>query len=354
MTIGIPIEIQITLNKYMEDILKSRKQIKIITIISKESYIDLFKKSLNYYDVQEWDYKELCKNNEFILSIFKVKRRLYKHTVDNNFLVLQRGQIAYLITGGSRQFINSAIYYITKRLFPKVIIAYITSSEIYELLEYFSQYIDNELYYKNEVKKRMFGLRVTDVGYRPGKRKKRLTLFKDAFLEARREGLWIDKITVFSENYEFYFDVSRDGILKIRSGMFINYYPLLLKVGDKYIDRMKFYENRSRMDQPYYNLKPIKLPFENKIFQEEDIREQFIDVIKEYAHCQYSIIYKGNPHIHINMIDKIDNSMFSVKTYYSDSLLISPQAITSEAALIRFTKHLLEKFRESKAQDLSE
>lgn len=348
----IPSEIQITLNKYIDEILKQpRKQVKIITIISKESYVDAFRNSLDYSDVIEWDHKELYSEENIIFSRFNIKRTLYKHTINDNFIVIQRGKVAYIITGGSRRFITSGIYFITKRLFPEVIIAYLTASEIYDLLQYFSRYIDKKLYYKNEVRKRMFGKRQTDVGYMIGKSKKRLSLFEEAFKKAHREVQWIDKITIFSEDYEYYFDLSRDGVLKIKKGTFMEYYPLLLKIGEKYLSRVKFYENRGRMYQPHLEIKPIKLPLDNKIFMEEDIREQFIEVIKNYTNCQYSIVYSGNPHIHVNIIDKIDNSMFSIKTYYSDSLIISPQAKTSEASLIRFTKHLLENFRESKAEN---
>jgi len=355
MIIGIPVEIQIILNKYIEDVLnQKRKQIKVITIISKESYIDLFKNSLDYFDVQEWKYKEIYKKENFILSRFDVKRKLYTNTINSNFLVLQKDMVAYIITGGSRQFIKSGIYYITKRLFPKVIIAYLTSSEIYDLISYYSKYVDNDFYYKNEVRRRMFGEIKTDVGYLASKRKKRLRLYDEAFRRASSQGLWIDKISIFSENYEYYFDLSRDGILSIRRGTFMDYYPLLLKIGDKYIDRMEFYDLRSRRELPNHDTKPIILPLESHIFIEKDVREQFIDVIRNYTNCQYSIVYSSNPHIHINIIDKIDNSMFSLKTYQTNSLIISPQVKTSEASLIRFTKHLFENFRESNAQNFKD
>ncbi|GAG48067.1 unnamed protein product, partial [marine sediment metagenome] len=234
-------------NKYIEDVLnQKRNQIKTITVISKESYIDLFKNSLDYFDVLEWKYNEICKKEDFILSRFDVKRKLYKNTINSNFLVLQRDKVAYIITGGSRQFIKSGIYYITKRLFPKVIIAYLTSREIYDLISYYSKYVDNKFFYKNEVRRRMFGVKQTDVGYMTGKRRKRLRLYDEAFRRANSQGLWIDKISLFSENYEYYFDLSRDGILSIRRGTFMDYYPLLLKIGDKYIERMNFYDLRRR------------------------------------------------------------------------------------------------------------
>jgi len=353
MIVGIPIEIQITLNKYIEDTLNQKnKQIKIITVISKESYIDLFKNSLDYFDVKEWKYDEIYKKDGFILSRFDVKRLLYKNTIDNNFLVLQRDKVAYIITGGDKQFIKSGIYYITKRLFPKVIMAYLTSNEIYDLVKYYSKYINSKIYYKNDVRKRMFGQKQTDVGYMIGRKRKRLRLYDEAFRRAHSQALWIDKITLFSENYEHYFDLSRDGILGIRRGTFMDYYSLLLKIGDNYIDRMNFYGSRSRREQLKHNTKPIVLPLESQIFHEKDIREQFIDVIKNYSNCQYSIVYSSNPHIHINIIDKTDNSMFSLKTFQTDSLIITPQVKTSEASLIRFTKHLFENFRESNAHNL--
>lgn len=352
MIIGIPVEIHMTLNKYIEDVLNQiKKQIKVITVISRDSYIDLFKKSLDYFEVKEWDYKELYKSEDCILSRFDVKRKLYINTIDNNFLVFQKGELAHIITGGSRSFVQSGIYYITKRLFPKVIIAYLTSSEIYDLIKYFSIFIEKDLYYKNDVRKRMFGERHTDVGYRIGKRRERFRLFEEAFRRASSLGQWIDQITIFSEDFSYYFDLAREGILKIRKGSFEDYYPLLLRICDIYRNRMEFYDNRGRMYQPFYDVKPIIMPLDSKLFYEEDIREQFLDVIKKYTNCQYSIVYSGNPHIHVNIIDKIDNSMFSIKTYYSDSLIIIPQVKTSEASLIRFTKHLFKNFREANAID---
>jgi hypothetical protein len=54
----------------------------------------------------------------------------------------------------------------------------------------------------------------------------------------------------------------------------------------------------------------------------------------------------------MNIIDKIDNSTFTLSTYSANSIVISPQIRVTDASLIRFLKYLLDKFRESKLMEL--
>ena len=89
------------------------------------------------------------------------------------------------------------------------------------------------------------------------------------------------------------------------------------------------------------------------MFDDPSIRTKFIDMIEKYTFCNYSIEYVGNPHIHINIVDTLDYSSFSVKTYSANSLIISPQVRTTEAALLRFSSFLVNHFREITMEDFS-
>jgi len=351
----ISTETSLIINQYIKNILKKKKkQVKVVSLIAKTPFIELVEDSLHGYEKMDWSYKVLSKQNGFILSKFLLKRDLYIRKINNNFLALQNGSMLYILTGGSKNFIDSGIMFLAKCLYPNVIIAYITSDEIFELLKYFSKVKETTLFYKSSVRRKMFGEAETDVSYRIGRRQKKAYTFEEAFHRAEMLGQWIDKIHVISERFKYDFYLSRNGMLKIKKGLFEDYFDnLLIKIGEKYLERLKQFEKRSRLIQPEFRIKPLILSFETNIFDDAIVRKQFLNVIEEYQNCSYSVVYAGNPHIYINIVDRLDNSVFSVRTHTSKNIIISPQIKTTDASLMRFNKHLLENFREGKTLALA-
>lgn len=57
-------------------------------------------------------------------------------------------------------------------------------------------------------------------------------------------------------------------------------------------------------------------------------------------------MHSGNPHVYLSILDRNDNSSFSVRTYGEDSLLLIPQIKTSSLSLMRFSEFLVSSFYE--------
>jgi hypothetical protein len=342
--LDFPFENQMYINQYLKEIReKKRSQIKIIPMIANESISSLLKSvSTDEFDV--FKIKEYNRNDLNYVAKINLARNLLVNYIIDDFLICQKGNMIYIFTSGGELFINSGINYLIKQFYPSIIMGYITSKNIFDLLTFFSDYVELDLYHKKVVRKRLFGERDTDINYKIGKQK---LLFNEAFLKARSLGQWVDSIELYSDKNKFQFTLSRDGIMKVKRGQFKDIYPLLYKITEIYKEKMEFFKGRSREIQENHDLKPIHVMFEKDIFSGKQIRDQFVDIIKSYDNCTFSFIYIGNPHINVNIVDKHDYSTFTVKTYASNGIVISPQIKTTEASLIRFSKFLLDNFRES-------
>jgi hypothetical protein len=233
--------------------------------------------------------------------------------------------------------------YIAKQLYPDIMVAYITTEEINEILGSLSETKNTNLFYSKYVAKKVFGERYTSLGY--GHK-----AYTDAFKKAgdARPRLWIDSIRVFSEdNVDIDFRLGRQGTLTYYKGNFQEYYESVLsKIADYSGKRLKIFERRGRRETKEKEVHPLLIQYNSKIFEEPIARKQLIDVIASYDFCNFSVIHNGNPHVYLNIVDRVDNSTFSLRTYGSDSLVIAPQVKTSRASLMRFSKHLLDKFQE--------
>lgn len=339
--IDLPFSMEMAINFYIESKLTEGKMpIKIISLISTDLFVHLLEENMMKFDDVNFDYTTIEETETASLTRFHMKRKLPVNELEDTFFVYQNGNIVFIITCADKLFINSGIFYIAKKMYPRVIISYITSEDIENILELFESSKKQDLFYRNAVRKKLFGKKETDIKYKYGP-------YKEAFNEARLNGLWIDRIEISSKDETYHFELSRDGVVKILRGFFRDYFLIFRYISYKYKDKFDFFSNRSREYMPDYSVRPIKLPFYSSIFYEKTIREQFVEVIGKYPHCNYSVNYIGNPHFHVNIFDKLDYSVFTVKSYSSDSIIITPQISTTEAALMRFTKHLLDNFRET-------
>jgi len=348
----VPAEMSLFLGNYVSDVFKNkRNEVKVLSLISKKSFSELLENALSSsIDRFDWSFEKILDRENFVLSKGNLRRDLYVRSIRSDFYVLENGPYTYVITRGNKRFIKSGIYYLIRKLYPEVIMAYLTSMDIYELLNNFRKNKEVDIYYKRAVSKNMSGEQDTDVTY---KRKVVKVDFREAFRKASSQEQWVDKILLFTDGFRYHFNLSRDGILKFKQGSFNDYWSLLVQICDRYMDRVKLFSNRSRLDQPYHRTKPLIFPFQEPIFDDVIIRNQFLDIIGEYPFCFYSVVHAGNPHIHVNVVDKLDKSMYSLRTHSSNSIIIGPQIKTTEASIMRILKYLVENFREANIVDLS-
>jgi len=266
------------------------------------------------------------------------------------FLVLQNGISIFIISGEKRLFFRKIILPIIKKAYPNILRAYILTGEIFELLTNFSQSKKTALRYNEFYYKKMFGEAFTVKKHEKRLKIDEYEVFKDAFIEAKENGGWLDRISVFGDSFDF--TIARDGVIKYKKGTFSEYYTYFFaRIIQLVANRWKLFEHKSRSEQTDLEVKPIIVEFESKVFEDNLLKKQFLEELSRYPKSSYSVIHGGNPHLYLGMVDNLDNSSFSVRTYGTDALLISPQIRTTKAALVRFSNYILNNFQEGKIAD---
>jgi hypothetical protein len=337
------------INQYSEASLKrSRGSVTIVFFISDLNFEKLIDKEISDLENVTIEHKKVHEENEFTLWNCTMNRRIRRGKVEGSFLVLQVGYFIFAITESNPSFLREGLMYLSRMLYPNLMISYITAEEIFQILQRFSQARKIELLYSKYVAKKMFGRPFTSLGYAAKKEKN--FPFTEAFSKARNLGLWIDSIRVFSQDdSKIDFRLSRGGLLTYYCGSFEGYYnDVLVPVEDYSIKRMRIFEKKGRRESPGKEPQPLLINFDSKVFEDAFIRKELVNVIASYDFCNYSVIHNGNPHVYINIVDRVDNSAFSLRTYGSDSLVIVPEVKATQASLMRFSKHIMDKFREGK------
>jgi hypothetical protein len=340
------------INQHTEAFLRrSRGCIRIASLICEANFDELVTEEVPELEKIRIDSKQrIHQEDGFILWNYTISREVRGKQVKGSFLALQKDRCVFLITGFSSLFLSCCLMYTAKQLYPDIIIAYVTTDEINKILGGFSVAKNTSLYYSKYVAKKVFGKRYTSLSYG---REPYTEAFKK--VQESRPRLWIDSIRVFSENKDdIDFRITRQGTLTYYKGSFQEYYQhVLTKIGSYCGNRLKLFEKRGRRETEEKEVRPLLLQYDSKVFEETKARKQLIDVIAKYNYCNFSVIHNGNPHIYLSIVDRIDNSTFSLRTYGPDSLVIAPQVKTSQASLMRFSKHLQDKFQEATISDFN-
>lgn len=347
--------LSLLINQYTDTFLKmSRGAIKVLSTISEAPFVDLVEEMLYELENIKAEYKIVCEDNGSILWNLSIKRKMKTRTLEGSFLALQSGESVYLITGQPTRFVRDGLFYLAHKMYPELIMPYITSEEIHQILNASSKAFETELFYTKFVAKKMFGRAFTDISFATKREPKAYDAYTEAFKNARNRGLWIDAIRVFSKKARIDFSISRSGLLKYYRGAFETYHNFVLsRIWEFYAQRLKRFENRGRRDQPGKEPNPLLIKFDSNVFEDVAVRKQLINIIGNYDFCSYSVIYGGNPHVYVGIVDRVDNSSFSLRTYGPDSIVIVPQVKSTKAALMRFSKHLLDNFREGVISDFA-
>lgn len=347
---SLPQTISMIINQYSEASLKkSRGSVTVVFFISDLNFEELIGRELSELENVRIERRKVFEENKFTLWNCTMVRYARGKKTEGNFLVLQADYFVFVITESHPSFLREGVMYLSRELYPNLMISYVTAEEIFEILQHFSKARKTELLYSKYVAKKMFGRPFTALGYAAKKEEKNLP-FTEAFSKARNLGLWIDSIRVFSEDDpRIDFRLSRGGFLTYYLGSFEGYYnDILVPIQDYSVKRLKVFEKKGRRENPDKEPRPFLINFDSNVFEDTFIRKELVNVIASYDFCNYSVIHDGNPHVYINIVDRVDNSAFSLRTYGSDSLVIVPEVKATKASLMRFSKHIMEKFREGK------
>ena len=341
----------------LNSIKNDHRTVKIQCMLSNQQFHQLNTHNiLPEYEITKY---ESIKFNKFIHTKFEV---LNNDSKDKSgiFFSLQYEDELYVFSGSNAAFFNKVVLSICRQLYPKVLFAFIHSNGIYKILNDFESVLNTKLKYTGALKKQIFGLSPrTEREWEIAREGRLYSSFSEAFEEARKDDLWIENIKVFSgtdlKRPKIHFSVSRKGLVSFDKGTFDSLFSNILHPIIEYSkERKKQFEHRSRNEQFDKKSKPLIVKFGKNVFEKTETRQEFSKILKKYPYCNYSIIHSGNPHVYLSILDRHDNSSFSVRTYGADSLLLIPQIKTSALSLMRFSEFLVSAFYEGVIQNFEQ
>lgn len=348
-TIFLPSELALTVNRYCADhrITKAR------CFICDSKFEDLVKASqhLDEYVVQIMYQNEY---DEFSHGIFEILNEKEQVGI---FHSIQKDDELFIICGEKADVYETILLRYLQRFYPKMHSAFVHSDGIYRILEQFESIKGIKLGFKKVISKQIFGEDPrTEITFEVSKEFRDYPNFRDAYTNASEQNLWIDKIKVYSEagklKQRIQFSISRRGEISFDKGTFDVYFPYILAPIIEYSkERKKQFEKRSRSEHEDKKPRPLIVKFGNEIFEKDEIRHKFIELLDKYPNCNYSIIHNGNPHVYVSILDRNDNSSFSIRTVGTESMLLIPQIKTSSLALMRFSEFLVTSFYEGEIQN---
>ena len=342
---SLPPDLAITLNQYFQ----SSKKVKIQCLLSDKKF---------YETIEEYDFNidyKVVHTDPVIFDKYTYTSYTVSNTITDEILgrfqSLQACDELYVFTGSSAHFFNNTVLRILIKLYPKILLAFIHSNGIYEILKLFEKKWDMPLYYKNIVRKTIFGKTPrTQREWEIAKEGRTYSSFHQPFSESENKNIWVDSIQVFSKRQSgknFQFTISRKGLVTIDRGRFdVVFSDVLQHIVGRCKKQREQFEHRSRSEQPDKSPKPLIVRFGKSIFEKPETRKEFSKILTRYTNCTYSIVHSGNPHVYLSILDRNDNSSFTVRTYGVDSLLLIPQIKTSAQSLMRFSEFLVSSFYE--------
>jgi len=342
----LPQDLALTLNQYSRD----HKTIKIQCLLTDVKFHEIIKTDEHYPDYKVIQNKS-TKFGKFTYTLYSV---LSNNTDEElgKFQSLQANDELYILSGSKAEFFDKIVLHILRRLYPKVLHAFIHSNGINEILTHFETVMNVQLKKRDAVRKQIFGLSPrTERDWEIYKEGRIYPTFHEAFQESKNNDLWIDSIKVFSgadvRRPTIQFSISRKGLVSLDRGILDSIFSNVLHlIIERSKERREQFKHRSRSEQDDKKPKPLIVKFGKDIFKKIETRKEFSRILEKYPRCNYSIIHSGNPHVYLSILDRNDNSSFSVRTYGEDSLLLIPQIKTSSLSLMRFSEFLVSSFYE--------
>ena len=336
----LPFVVEGTVQTYLERRLGYRKEsMKIAGYLAKTDF-DAAVSRRNWFEQQDYKYVKVQDTEGY--KVWQVSQR----PKELRFYALQtpEGHI-YLMSKMPAHTFKWQVLPFGWRLYPDLTRIYSTSDEIRNALTQLQKQIEQPLLYRSVVMKRLFGEkeRFTDVHFSRHDRP-----FEDAFRTAATRGSWIDYIQVCdADRKHMIVSVSRKGIVSLRKGRFGAVYDsILAPMTARGRERYAFMGNRERHSKPHRQITPFVIHYDEALFDKPEVIGRLRNVLESYRHCYYTVVHSGNPYLYMMVMDTLDNSGFSVRTFGENALMVVPQVRTTADSLMRFYRFLSDEFRE--------
>ena len=346
-SLHLPQNLALTLNQYFLD----HKTVKIQCLLTDKKFDEIIDAHYKHHPNHKINKNSSEKFDDFILSSFTVQNNKTDEEL-GRFQSLQIHDELYILCGSKAEFFDKIVLQLIRELYPIVLPAFIHSSGIYQILEHFETVMKIQLKKSDTVRKQFFGFSPrTKRDLEIFKKGRVYPTFQEIFEESKNEDFWIDSIRVFSgksvKKSDVQFSISRKGLVTLYEGRFDSIFSNILHQMTEYSkEQREQFKHRSRSEQLDKKPKPLIVKFGKNIFEKIKARKEFSKILEKYPHCSYSVMYGGNSHVYLSVLDRDDNSSFAVRTYGKNSLLLIPQIKTSSLSLMRFSEYLASSFYE--------
>jgi len=173
---------------------------------------------------------------------------------------------------------------------------------------------------------------------------------EEAFLKAKEENRWFTSVSVLiqKKGREVKTSLSRQGILWTNR-WFDEYLEVVEKIITYFVQKLNIFSARSRQETK--EVRPLSIIYDERIFENKEEREQFINIITKIPNFGYSILH-SNPYIQISLYDVKDGSSFELLIQDGNSIILFPQIKSSISAFNRLVGYIFENFKEGEIKDL--
>ena len=257
---------------------------------------------------------------------------------------VQQGAGVCLFSGGRRGFFGRVMR-IVGRMRPGVAPPFVESAAIRGILEGLGEGAGAPLRHKKSVRRTVGPSPRTSVVWERPAVSGGCRTVGEAFADADADGMVIDSMRAFADGLDV--TVSRRGLVTVHRGGIKGVYDGVLRpILGHGLGRRDLFSHRSRRERADRKAMPLLIKYKWPVLGGEGQRAKFCDMIDKYTHCNYDVVHAGSSHIHITIVDRLDNSSVAVWAVTDDALVIVPQIWTSEASLLRLTEFLSTEFCE--------
>lgn len=269
---------------------------------------------------------------------------------------LEFKNVYVILTIESSEFYNKYLYPLLKKLYPSIVMTFISHRKLRHILEAFQ--IKNQLSHIN-ITRASHQFRLEE----EGKQRKVIPMISWPDMELKEAFQWIYENNGWFKSLQFeakrnsitcaLVSLTRQGIVKTDRMFEKVFESFTLPVCKTIHDNIEIFRNRSRRENSNFEAKPLAIDFETEQFSDISENEKFIVAMKRLKTASISVLH-GNPYIYLSIIDYLDGSSFDIWVLDSNKLVIVPQMKGSIPAIKRLINHIFDNYAEGRIRDYSE
>ena len=276
-----------------------------------------------------------------------------------NFFILEHpdyNKVYVALTIESNDFFRRAMLPSFERLYPHVMMTFITHKRLRKLLEKF------------QVENQFSDLIITRASHKfrfnkKGKHDKVVPMVSWPNMDLEEAFDWVYKNNGWFQSLQFQgirqnspvteISITRQGVVRAATMFSKVFEGFVLPICKTILENIEFFGNRSRRDNRDLSAKPLAIDFGPDQFADSSENMEFIQSLKRLNKASVSVIH-GNPYIHLSVVDYFDGSTFDLWVLNSRQLVIVPQMKGSISSIKRVINHIFDTYAEGDILDYKE